>query len=116
LRLNSDTGSNYNQNRIGAENTSLFASNSQLATSFYATAGNTFTTLRQKSNCEMTVYQLNDGADNLVTWTANGDDGVGYTIAQGIGTYDASAAITNVTLFTSTGTFSGGTVYIYGVK
>jgi hypothetical protein len=49
-----------------------------------------------------------------ITNSRTGGAGIGWFSVSGV--YDSSAAITNITLFPATGTFSGGTVYIYGVN
>jgi hypothetical protein len=67
------------------------------------------------ANGVVTIYRYTDTDFVFADWQTNGSNNVGadYTNSAGTGKFDNTAAITSVTLFPDTGTFTG-TLYIYG--
>lgn len=110
MRLNADTGSNYNyfrNNQIGtATSISAYAQTSFLLGS-PSSAGSTANLFIQIDNAD------NSGLKNVsgVFFSSTGTAPVGDYVGQ----YIASASISTVTLIGSVG-FNSGTVALYGVK
>ncbi len=111
IRFNGDTGSNYAYRRydttssvtLGSGNdTKLILFNTTAATG--KNAGHSIITLMRPSDSNTVFVQQN----TLENSSAQ------FWLAAGV--YDGAAAITNVTFIADGGTFSSGTVYIYGVN
>jgi hypothetical protein len=115
MRINGDTGSNYAFGIIRVSGGTVSGiSNSTASDLAYLIAEVTSSTTEQLKGG--VSIQINDpaGTDNhQVFW--NGFSG--GTSVSGSGVYNASAAITAISFAMGGGTtFSGGTVYVYGVK
>jgi hypothetical protein len=115
MRINGDTGSNYAFGIIRMESNSVSGiSNSNAADLAYLIAFVTNSTTEQLKGAASIQIHDPAGTDNhQVFW--NGYSG--GTTVTGSGVYNASAAITAISFGMGGGTtFSGGTVYVYGVK
>lgn len=120
FRLNSDSGSNYTSHSIRYDGGSLIGTSSQATTQFNNLMVNlpTSNTTGRANNCRISIYTPNATDDFYVEWesvgSANSQSNPGGGSNRGI--YNASAALSNLTILVNSGTFSGGTVEIYGVK
>ena len=115
MRLNADTGSNY------AYHLAQFAAVLGVYRSSSATSLNIGTVASQSAvtkSSNFGVYITTPSDTNNVMIQSHmlwGDATLMYQeIMQGI--YDSAAAITSITLFPLSGTFTSGTAYIYGVN
>jgi hypothetical protein len=109
IRLNEDTGSNYSyrtivQNDTAAENPGTAFRIANVGTGTGLSAGNTIMTLMRPSDTD-TVFA-----------TASTAETTGPSFWDFVGQYDNSAAITKITFYPGSGTWSSGTAYIYGVN
>jgi hypothetical protein len=119
LRLNSDTGSNYAWSRVRVTGTTVVGGNATTNTSIdlledfsgstWNTAGFLELSIPRYTESEIHAIWLRslgsgDPAPRKVDWTQ--------------GTWNNTSAITAITIFNESGgtTFSGGTVYVYGVS
>lgn len=113
MRLNADTGSNYSFNYIYDGTASAESVN---ATS--ARIGNIGTLSGVKSSTYQIINLMRPKDTDQVFFVTTAQYGE-FSVAQQqncTGVYDCSAAITSITIFPGSGTFTAGTVYIYGVK
>lgn len=112
LRLNGDTGNNYSWTFVN--DGSLAATSS--ATNF-ARIGNigTGSGVLNQSYQIITLMRPQDTDKVFITTAAQYIEGSVQNF-DCTGVYDNSAAITSATLYIGTGSFSGGTAYIYGEK
>ena len=120
FRLNSDSGSNYTYHSIRYDGGTL------LGTSVLNTTSNanlmvnlpTSAAIGRANNAHITIYTPNATDDFYMEYESIG--GADAQSNPGGGSnraiYNASAALSNLTILVSSGTFSGGTVEIYGVK
>lgn len=116
FRLNGDTGSNYQYVFINSNGSSAgqWASSSNTGVQMGFVSGSTG--YNQKTAAVLNIPRYTD-TSNISVISSLGAYAFGnYWNAQGYIKYNASAAITSFTLYPSGGTFSGGTIYIYGVK
>jgi hypothetical protein len=120
FRLNSDTGNNYGTNAVRYDGNSLVGLAYIDREAFFYLLTNTPSTSSPIRNGNGTIRIYTPTAtDNIyVEWesasAANSQGSLGGVAGRGI--YNASAALSNVTLYPASGTWSGGTVYVYGVK
>jgi hypothetical protein len=118
FRLNADTGSNYAYSGNRVTTTTNTGVGSSSATSFaFGVIGNKTTDI-EKNYAIINLMRPKDTDAVYVQATSMGFDENAVRYSQRTsGIYDSSAAITSFTIFTpSSDTFSGGNVYIYGVK
>jgi len=118
FRLNADTGSNYAYSGNRVTTTTNTGVGSSSATSIvFGVIGNKTTDI-QKNYAIINLMRPKDTDAVYVQATGIGFDENAVRYSQRTsGIYDSSAAITSFTIFTpSSDTFSGGNVYIYGVK
>jgi hypothetical protein len=120
FRLNSDSGSNYTYHSIRYDGGTL------LGTSVLNTTQNnnlmvnlpTSAAIGRANNCRITIFTPNATDDFYIEYESIG--GADAQANPGGGSnraiYNASAALSNLTILVSSGTFSGGTVQVYGVK
>jgi len=110
LRLNGDTGSNYSYRLL-----TNASSDSNSGTASSIRFGNT----TSQTDVNLTTYAIIDlmtpSNTDSVFLKSVCSEGTGPTLWQVAGVYDNAAAITNITLFLSSGTFTSGEVFIYGV-
>jgi hypothetical protein len=116
MRLNGDTGANYSTNVVAARSTNAIGRESINATSFLITTISVPTTVRGSLNGSINIYRVNDTNEILIDSTTRSDDNEFYRTDNGCGMYDCSAAVSSITFFLDSGTFSAGTVYLYGVN
>jgi hypothetical protein len=112
LRFNGDSGNNYawvfvNDSTVAASNTGTS----------YARIGNigSNSSALQNSNQIINVMRPKDTDQVFITTNAQHFQST-IQIFECTGVYDNSAAITSITLLPGSGSFTDGTVYIYGVK
>jgi hypothetical protein len=116
MRLNGDTASNYNTNVVQGQGSAASGRSSNAATAFLIDAVGTGSSVRAALQGSINLYRVNDTHEIVMDFTTRNDDGSDYGTARGCGVYDSSAIISSLTFFLDSGTFSGGTVYLYGVN
>jgi hypothetical protein len=116
MRLNGDTAANYNTNIVQSTGNSASGRSSINGTSFLVDDISTGSTVRAALNGVINLYRVTDTNEILATWSMRNDDGVDYGTAFATAIYDNAAAVSSITFFLDTGTFSAGTVYLYGVN
>jgi hypothetical protein len=116
MRINGDTGGNYNTNIIQSNDTSASGRQSINGTSFLIDDISTGSTVRAALNGRINLYRVNDTNEISADWAMRLDDGVSYGANHGVGIYDCSAAVSSITFLLDSGTFTAGTVYLYGVN
>jgi hypothetical protein len=116
MRLNADTAANYNTNVVQGSGTSASGRSSNGATAFLIDTLGTGSTVRAALQASMNLYRVNDTNEIVMDFTTRNDDGTDYGTGRGCGVYDSAAIVSSFTFFVDTGTFSGGTVYLYGVN
>jgi hypothetical protein len=116
VRFNGDTGNNYYQRRFRNLNGTVSATTAAATSRFtdFLTF-DTSSTAYNTANAVFRVFRYTD-TDIIYIETTGTFFETDYRSMTGQFLYDNSAAITSVTFLTSAGTFSGGTVYIYGEK
>jgi hypothetical protein len=117
LRLNADTGSNYAYQLIDGEgSTGVGVSGSSSATSFFNYGlMNSSSATKTLGNGMLYIMRPTDTDSVFINSNFYGYDGSSTRLKVQSGVYDCSAAITSITLFT-TSTFTAGTAEIYGVN
>ena len=117
VRFNSDTGSNYDYNQTGSQNTSTDISNVGSQTEFGFGSGTSNTGASEKASGILNVFNYAQTTDPIIfTSSSRVKQDVNWKAALVVGQYRQSAAITSITFFASSGNFSGGTVKLYGVN
>jgi hypothetical protein len=116
VRFNGDTGNNYYTRRFRNVNGTVTATTSAATSRFtdFLTF-DTSSTAYNTANAVFRVFRYTD-TDIIYIETTGTSLETDYRSMTGQFLYDNAAAITSVTFLTSAGTFSGGTVYIYGEK
>ena len=108
LRLNGDTGANYTYEAypsvggIGAN---------EIYYGLTTTSGD----YDKVHHGEISIMRYAETEKKLVTFFSHQNAGANRT-QIGSGTWDNTAAITSITICTGAGTYSAGTIYLYGVK
>jgi hypothetical protein len=115
MRLNADTGSNYAYHLTEIAAVISVYRQSSAASAHIGTVADQ-TAVKKSANFGVYITTPSDTNNVMIQsqmlW---GDATLMYQeIMQGI--YDSSAAITSITLFPNSGTFTSGTAYIYGVN
>jgi hypothetical protein len=116
MRMNSDTGSNYSTNIVYGTGSTAAGRSSNAATSLVISNISVGTTARAAVNGSMNVYRVNDTNEIVMDFTTRNDNNSDYRTDRGCGVYDNTAAISSFTFFLDSGTFTGGTIYLYGVN
>ena len=116
LRLNSDTGSNYAYSMITLTGTTPAYLTSTSATFIYWTDAGTSSAAKDKATGTVEVARYADTDQVFVNVNAISNLAGTQRGHWVQGVYDNSAAITTITFVAGSNTFSGGTVYIYGVS
>jgi hypothetical protein len=116
IRYNTDTGSNYTNQQVSGEGAGVYAAGSTSRTSnLFGLIGTStderlvtqgFATVDNPSNTDTVFTQ----AFSLTY------DGAGMRGLITMGAYNCSAAITSITFLPGSGTFTSGTIKIYGVN
>jgi hypothetical protein len=117
MRINGDTAANYSKQGVSGEGSAVYAagSNSQTAFNdilFISTSGSI------KNNLTGTINIDNPTSTSCVFMDSVGIafDGTDLRRLHYSGIYQGSAAVTNVTFLLNSGTFTSGTIEIYGVN
>jgi hypothetical protein len=116
FRFNGDTASNYTNLYFDFAGSAL---GGYVATSnmILGTALRTSTTWSNKGTFEMNIIKYTDTSNIAYSEIGQGYTGTALVGQQVWGKYNASAAVSSITVFSNSGaTFAGGTVYVYGVK
>ena len=119
MRLNGDSGTNYSWNAFRASGGGApgSVSNESYANVYYIfNAMVTSNTTKLNGNMEMDIWFPNSTDFVNTTWTSLGGPTGSFWLTNGMATYDNSAAITAISFHMQSGSFSGGTAYVYGVK
>jgi hypothetical protein len=116
MRINGDTGANYSINGIQSLASAVGGFSSQNGTSFIIDQIGTSSTVRGAFQGTINVWRVNDTNEHLMESRVRVDDGTEYGNSVATGAYDCSAVVSSITFFLESGTFSGGTVYLYGVN
>lgn len=115
LRFNSDAGTNYGRANIRCLGTTVTGSTST-SVSEYVTSDRTpgSSAIDGLLNARVSIYRYTSTGQRYIESTSKSIGSAGLTQTT-TGYYAGSSAISSVTI-SSGATFSGGTVYIYGVK
>jgi len=117
MRLNGDTGSNYNRSSALANSGSISAEQATNVTSYRIGTIGTLSGAGEKCYGTIDINRINDTTEVFIaskcyaTLTATSS----VPFHQAGGMYNNSAAITSITIACDN-TFAAGTAYIYGVK
>jgi len=116
MRINSDSGSNYTYRNIAGESSGIYTTGTTSTTSYdFGLVGSTTTQLL-KGFAIISIYRPSDTDSVAITSVDLAYDGGSNRNYQTLGTYDGSAAVTELTFLPASGTWSSGTAEIYGVK
>jgi len=120
LRFNSDTGNNYNSNRIRNINSTVQGQSFNAASSMQInTRTITTNTTLQTAFSAVNIYRYTDTTPNKnVTYTSGATEttsAANLQVVTGMGTYSGTSAISSLTVYADSN-FSGGTIYLYGVN
>ncbi len=108
LRLNGDTGSNYAyQAYPGVDNTGLSV--------IYYGLTTTSSAWNETHSGEIYISRYTETERKFITFISFQNAG-SIRSQIGVGRFNSTAAITSITLTAGAGTFSSGTVYLYGVN
>jgi hypothetical protein len=114
-RLNGDTGSNYFNSCITFGSTTVIGNSS--GTSNILSSVPTGTGFDEKAYFEFWIYRYAETEYKIgVHRHRSKISGTTYQSRYGQHAYNSTTAISSFTLFPDAGTFSGGTLYIYGVS
>jgi hypothetical protein len=119
MRINGDTGANYAYSAVRYDGGSVSGVGQVGATMcpyIFVNMGSSGSTLR-KGEAKIDIF-MPTATDNFgINWQAVSfkNAGTGGSVA-GSAVYDGAAAITSVSFTNGSGSWSGGTVYVYGVK
>ena len=122
LRLNNDSNSRYVWGLIGARignGTTDSGASGSTATSVWFANGSAGTDFNRRNYVSLFLPRYTDGTRQFIDMSAYSSADATNTNWGSYflnGVYDAQAAITSINLFSSNGSFNGGTVYIYGEK
>jgi hypothetical protein len=116
MRLNADTAAKYNFNGIAVAtsvvNDASFGQDKLVLAAYGATS-----TADYKTNATAWIYDYTNTTRQNIAISGAGRLNAGAgKFRNYLGYYNASAATTSITLFTSAGTFSAGTYTLFGVN
>jgi hypothetical protein len=116
LRLNGDTGSNYSYATLRSGPSGV--ANASGTSYFYVTQGSVTSNsdAKQLSFAELDIFNPTDTDFVQISGTSMCGPSGDMRFTTGHGMYDCSAAITTINFIATSGTFSGGTAFVYGVK
>lgn len=114
MRFNGDTGSNYSY--TFDENADTVDDQSMSATSFRACNISGSSTTLQRSFQIYTLMRPSDSGGVVILGQGQHNSGGSETPFLCTGAYNGSSAITSVTIYPNSGSFTAGTAYIYGVN
>lgn len=117
MRLNGDTGNNYNAGYIRNIGGTVTGQGGATTSAFEIMSRTQSSTARYSSNGGIWILNYTNNGVVGVTFATNGVDGTSPVNNIGSCAYDNSAAITELSFYNSGSVnFSSGTVYVYGVN
>ena len=117
VRFNGDSGSNYDWGKQGSQNSSTDVSNAQSATSFQIVNSGTNTGAADKSSAILSVFNYAQTSVPVIfTSFGRGKQDTNLKSSVVNGQYRNAANVTSITFLASSGTFSAGSVKLYGVN
>jgi hypothetical protein len=117
IQFNADSGANYTYSSMFLNNVTYSAFSEIGGTSAYIQkVGISANTSGSKANTSVQVYRYTDTTDNkFYSYQSSGVSSTNACSTVGSGNYQGTSAISSVTVFGDSN-FSGGTIYVYGVK
>ena len=110
MRFNADTGSNYDSSALDGSGNFVAASSIEIGSSLNSSVTNTGFEIQIPDYATSTSYKS-------ALWIGTGTRGGGTPARFGMGGHWANtAAITSITFFPSSGSFTAGTILTYGVN
>ena len=119
LRVNGDTGSNYFwQSTLTYKDTAVAAQREATSTFINLSYFGTGTDWFRKCNGTFTIPRYAVAESHTVdgNFRAVSDTATEQYMTKTMGLLNSTSAITNIQIITTAGTFSAGTVYVYGVS
>jgi hypothetical protein len=116
MRLNADTGSNYSLQGGSSEGSTNYAAGTPNSTFVTLSFIGTTTTLNLITSGIATIDNPSNTDTVFINSEAIGYDGSLLRQLKYSGIYKGSAAITSITFFPDNGTFTSGSISIYGVN
>jgi hypothetical protein len=119
IRLNGASGNNYIYTGVRGDTTIGYIGQNAINYMYYL-----FNTLPSTSNstkngqANITIFNPTGTGTHAVTWSSNSmaNASAGPNFVQANGTHNTGAAISSISFTPGSGNWSGGTVYVYGVK
>ena len=116
IRYNGDSGSNYSETMIRNIGNTLTGVNTASSNYWRLTVGSTNTDWDNKSAASFWVLRYTDTSNIESVSSGKGFEGTNKAFYVTESRYNASAAITSLTIRCTSQSFSAGTIYIYGVS
>jgi hypothetical protein len=116
IRYNGDSGTNYSERIIRTIGSTLSGITSGASNYWRLTVGSTNTDFSNKSAGSFWVLRYTDTSNIESVGSGAGYEGTNKTFLLTESRYNASAAITSLTIRCTSEAFSAGTIYIYGVS
>jgi hypothetical protein len=116
IRYNGDSGSNYSETMIRNIGNSLTGVNTAASNYWRLTVGSTSSTWDNLATGSFWVLRYTDTTNIESVSSGKGFEGTNKAFYVTESRYNASAAITSLTIRCTSEEFSAGTIYIYGVK
>jgi len=116
IRYNGDSGSNYSETMIRNIGNTLTGVNTASSNYWRLTVGSTSSTWDNRSAGSFWVLRYTDTSNIESVSSGKGYEGTNKAFYVTESRYNASAAITSLTIRCTSESFSAGTIYIYGVS
>lgn len=116
IRYNGDSGSNYSETMIRNIGNTLTGVNTDSSNYWRLTVGSTSSTWHNRSAGSFWVLRYTDTSNIESVSSGKGFEGTNRAYYVTESRYNASAAITSLTIRCTSESFSAGTIYIYGVS
>ena len=116
IRYNGDSGSNYSETMIRNIGNTLTGVNTAASNYWRLTVGSTSSTWDNLSTGSFWVLRYTDTSNIESVSSGKGFEGTNKAFYVTESRYNASAAVTSLTIRCTSQTFSAGTIYIYGVS
>jgi hypothetical protein len=116
IRYNGDSGSNYSETMIRNIGNTLTGVNTAASNYWRLTVGSTSTSWDNRSTGSFWVLRYTDTTNIESVSSGKGFEGTNKAFYVTESRYNASAAITSLTIRCTSESFSAGTIYIYGVS
>jgi hypothetical protein len=114
LRFNSDTGTNYSRTNLSGNGSTASSSRSTSANNISIGFG--ITTANVWGFYEMDIFSYAGSTNKTCLVTASEDENGSGTVSKRVGLWRNTAAITDIELSATSGTFaSGSTATLYGI-